>query len=185
MFCSGLWFLRDTILRGDQSNHSLPPDVVHSLLCCAASSKGLLAECTSKIHNLATSYPSTPSTLWPFLKNSEINWFQDPKVQNSSISKMTSQLDEANSLAGVMEEHGYSCSSSEVVFQAVISQFGLIDELAVAKVIGMMARTHTGLDDSGMMPSLTAVLGNAGGSGNGNFKVYVSNLDACASTRGS
>lgn len=159
-------------MRGDRSNHTLPVDVVHSLLCCAASSKGLLAECANEIHSLATSCPSTPPTLWPFLKSSEINLFQDPKVRKSSISNMTSHLDMANSLAGVMEEHGYPCSSSEAVLQAVIGQFGLIDELAVAKVIGMMARTHTGLDDSGMMPSLAAVLGNAGESGNGNSKPY-------------
>lgn len=66
-----------------------------------------------------------------------------------------------SSLAGVMEELGYACTASEAAFAEVLDAYGApVDELAVAEVMGMVARTHSGLEDpSGTQASLAAALG--------------------------
>lgn len=68
----------------------------------------------------------------------------------------------ASSLAGVMEEAGYACTASEAAFAEVLDGCGSpVDEVAVAEVVGMVARTHSGLDDpSGTQASLAAALGS-------------------------
>lgn len=67
----------------------------------------------------------------------------------------------AGSLGGVMEEMGYACTASEAAFAEVLETYGApVGEAAVAEVVGMVARTHSGLDDpSGTQASLAAALG--------------------------
>jgi CCR4-NOT transcription complex subunit 1 len=48
-------------------------------------------------------------------------------------------------LAGTMLELGYSCCSDEIAFRAVLRQSPEVDAQSVAAVLGMMARTHSGL----------------------------------------
>lgn len=165
----GLWFLRDKIIQVDRKHETLSAETAHRLLHCARANEEVFEDYVAEIQRIVVSNFAASSIISPLLKGSEKN---RQKLLSQSrpaeTNKMTNQLEMANSLAGVMEEHGYSCSTSQAVFRAVIAQFGAIDESAVARVVGMMARTHAGLDDSGMMPSLTAVLGDTGESENGN-----------------
>ena len=63
------------------------------------------------------------------------------------------------SLAAVMQENGYSCAKSEATFRAVLDVFDSLDEAEVARVLSVVARTHTGLPDtSGLMPGLAMLL---------------------------
>lgn len=54
------------------------------------------------------------------------------------------------SLAELMQEMGYSCCATVEECHKTLVQFGINGLTAsnVAKVIGMMARTHTGLMDN-------------------------------------
>ena len=63
------------------------------------------------------------------------------------------------SLSAVMQENGYSCAKSAETFREILGIFGNVDAGEVAKVVAMMARTHTGLPDtSGLMPGLSMLL---------------------------
>lgn len=53
--------------------------------------------------------------------------------------------DGGTKLASCMLELGYSCTSDEIVFRGVTRRCPAIDEQAVAEVLGVLARTHTGL----------------------------------------
>ena len=54
------------------------------------------------------------------------------------------------SLADMMQEMGYGCCASMDECRKSLVQFGAnsLTASAVAKVIGMMARTHTGLTEN-------------------------------------
>lgn len=54
---------------------------------------------------------------------------------------------QASSLAGVLEDLGYSSTSSSAAFQDVVRQVDTVDEAAVASMIAMMMRTHDNLHD--------------------------------------
>jgi len=61
--------------------------------------------------------------------------------------------------AAGMQENGYSCAKSKETFRAVLDVFDTLDEAEVARVLGVVARTHTGLPDtSGLMPGLAMLL---------------------------
>ncbi len=60
---------------------------------------------------------------------------------------MAGGLVAAAGLAGVVEDLGYPCSQSEAAFASVLSKFPGVDESAVAGLLGMMVRTHSGLED--------------------------------------
>merc|ERR1712078_467344 len=63
------------------------------------------------------------------------------------------------SLAAAMQENGYSCAKSEETFRAVLDVFDALDEAEVARMLGVVARTHTGLPDaSGLVPGLANLL---------------------------
>lgn len=50
-------------------------------------------------------------------------------------------------LAGVIADLGYGCTQTESALEDVVKQFPSVDEPAIARVLGMMVRTHTKLDD--------------------------------------
>jgi CCR4-NOT transcription complex subunit 1 len=61
---------------------------------------------------------------------------------------MADALSQAHSLAGVMEEAGPSCSTTETRFQDILKHLSAPTETAVAEVFGMLARTSEGDGDS-------------------------------------
>ncbi|BBN05282.1 CCR4-NOT transcription complex subunit 1 [Marchantia polymorpha subsp. ruderalis] len=61
---------------------------------------------------------------------------------------MVQQLTNANHAAAVMEELGYSCTSDVECFKEILALFPSITAKDVARLVGMIARTHKGLDDA-------------------------------------
>lgn len=71
---------------------------------------------------------------------------------------MALELDGATHAADVMEEAGYSCSSDVQHCRDLLGQFSRIDEAEVARIAGMVARTHSGLGDyHGVHPSFSGM----------------------------
>lgn len=53
--------------------------------------------------------------------------------------------DDTSMLSGVMAQLGYSCCANSDIFSKVLSQFNNITDQDIAKAIGLIAMTHTGL----------------------------------------
>ncbi|KAI5070413.1 hypothetical protein GOP47_0014756 [Adiantum capillus-veneris] len=56
-------------------------------------------------------------------------------------------LDNALEASDVMEELGYNCTIGITKCKEFLSLFPVLDEPCIARIIAMVARTHTGLDD--------------------------------------
>ena len=68
-------------------------------------------------------------------------------MQLESLS-ISSQMSTACAAADLMKDLGYSCTSSVSNLEEVLAQYPNTNEQDLAHIIGMMAATHTGLDDS-------------------------------------
>ena len=86
--------------------------------------------------------PKNPTFL-PLLKAEE----QIISTDSALPSSMAGGSLQASSLAGILEELGYSSTSSSAAFQDVLRQVDDADEAAIASMIGMMMRTHSTLND--------------------------------------
>ena len=84
----------------------------------------------------------TPTFL-PLLRAEE----QTVPVDLALPISMAGGTTQASSLAGVLEDLGYGCTSSSAAFKDVLRQIGAIDEAAIASVLAMMMRTHSNLTD--------------------------------------
>jgi CCR4-NOT transcription complex subunit 1 len=54
-------------------------------------------------------------------------------------------IEDTSMLTGVMAQLGYSCCSNTTIFSKVLTQFPNVNEQDIARVIGLIATTHTGL----------------------------------------
>lgn len=73
----------------------------------------------------------------------------DAVSSSSSISTdVMGQLDNAVEAADILEELGYSCTIGTTQCKEILALFPPLHESNVAQIIGMVARTHTGLEDS-------------------------------------
>ena len=64
-------------------------------------------------------------------------------------------------IASVMEELGYKCSSSAQQFGALLNQYPEVNEDDYARMFGVIARTHTGLEDGfGLHNSFNNLIGH-------------------------
>ncbi|KAJ7514921.1 hypothetical protein O6H91_23G065800 [Diphasiastrum complanatum] len=68
------------------------------------------------------------------------------ELQN--LEGIISRLNSVASIAEIMEEIGYSCTVDVQHFLDLLSLFPPPDDKDIAKVVGMVACTHTGLEDS-------------------------------------
>ncbi|CAH1270308.1 CNOT1 [Branchiostoma lanceolatum] len=108
---------------------------------------------------LKQDFPSErcPVVLTPFLF---------PDKQDITIERLVSQAESSTvprdmmegSLAELMQEVGYGCCASVEECRNTLLQFGVreVTPAVVARVLGMMARTHVGLSDSIPLQSLTS-----------------------------
>ena len=71
-----------------------------------------------------------------------------PSALNKVLSSMTVP-------AELMEDIGYSCCATSRNLRTLFGQFPPLTEAQVAQIVGMMSRTHTGLDDSFPMFAFT------------------------------
>jgi len=67
-------------------------------------------------------------------------------------SNTTEAVSAAVEAAGLMEDLGYGCCSSAANLEEVLSSCPALDEAGVAKLLAMMARTHSGLADGMLLP---------------------------------
>ena len=92
-----------------------------------------------------------PVILGPLLYPESEDLALDKLTDTSSMPKSVFDA----SLAEMILERGYSCTASPEECRGTLMQFGVreLTPASVAKVLGMMARTTTGLNDQGQMTS--------------------------------
>ena len=56
---------------------------------------------------------------------------------------MSAESESAAGIAGVVEELGYGCTASEAAFKVVLDQFEVVDETALARVLGVLMREQS------------------------------------------
>lgn len=57
------------------------------------------------------------------------------------------QLDNAVEASDIMEELGYNCTVGAAQCKEFLSFFSVLNEDSIARIMAMVARTHTGLED--------------------------------------
>ncbi|KAI8491153.1 CCR4-NOT transcription complex subunit 1, partial [Branchiostoma belcheri] len=98
-----------------------------------------------------------PVVLTPFLYPDKQDITIDRLVSQAEASTVPRDMMEG-SLAEMMQEVGYGCCASVEECRNTLLQFGVreVTPAVVARVLGMMARTHVGLSDSIPLQSLTS-----------------------------
>jgi CCR4-NOT transcription complex subunit 1 len=81
-----------------------------------------------------------------FLSSRKFKYFSTSGLppQESMVLKLNS----ANNVADLMEELGYGCTSDVEHCKEIFGMFPAVSEKDVAGLVGMIARTHKGLEDS-------------------------------------
>ncbi|KAL3683907.1 hypothetical protein R1sor_001929 [Riccia sorocarpa] len=145
---------------------ALTADVLRSF----QQSEGLSKHVPDFLKALASVSPDVEPSLMltPLLKEevNEVNClrkFEDfATLVVSTSEEMVQQLTAANDLASVMEELGYSCTSDVEYCKEIFSLFPTITVKDVGHLVGMIARTHKGLEDSqGTHQTFSAALCNS------------------------
>ena len=75
--------------------------------------------------------------------------FESLSTSNGLVSDdILTQLEEATDVANIMEELGYGCTIDVSHCKDILSFFSPLKEETVSKIISMVVRTHTGLEDA-------------------------------------
>nr|XP_006813651.1 PREDICTED: CCR4-NOT transcription complex subunit 1-like [Saccoglossus kowalevskii] len=113
------------------------------------------------LNTLKRDFPrhQVPVVLAPLLYSEKQDVTMDRLIGNV-VNVPKAMMD--GSLADTLLEIGYGCCATVEECRNTLVQFGVncITPISVAKVLGMMARTHTGLADQMSLQSLTAPGGN-------------------------
>ena len=132
----------------------------HGLLALVQEQEGFTeTEETAVLEALKKAHPSAGSTqlMYPLLLRSRVPGVL-PIVPGSS-SRLNKRLSAATlsrlrasvSVADLMEDLGYASAATTENLRLVFGQFASLKPQDVARIIGMMSRTHTGLEESAMV----------------------------------
>ena len=125
-----------------QAAGQIPSSLQHCLVLAIVSSS-LLHESHAELEQVLSKLALGKSvTLLPLLNSAgSESAAVDPAV-------MAVEVASATGLAGIMEDLGYACTQTESAFRDVLHQYrSTLDEAVLANVLGMMARTHSNLDN--------------------------------------
>eukprot|EP00898_Chlorokybus_atmophyticus_P005844 jgi/Chlat1/6260/Chrsp44S05774 len=143
---------------------SLPEDFVHKLCCTLKSqhSSGQFADLIPARWDHEKRWSLRPLFLDELQEVNCLRDFTAEAVAPFELAHLASQLATNVRMADVFEELGYSSCASKTQFLEVVDSAGglVVNEKEVARLLGMMARTHTGLEDSqGVHLAFCTVLG--------------------------
>ncbi|XP_056008647.1 CCR4-NOT transcription complex subunit 1-like isoform X3 [Ostrea edulis] len=156
----------DSSLKQEGGLQDAPIEVIHLLLTSLFKCKDNFGIGTEQkevfIRTLKKDFPfeRVPVILGPLLYPDAEDLFIEKLADTSTMPK--SALDA--SLAEMIHEAGYSCTTSIEECRGSLMQFGVreISPSSVAKVLGMMARTPTGLDGQNMQQAHTSLAPGSG-----------------------
>eukprot|EP01050_Picozoa_sp_SAG11_P016654 SAG11_NODE_2300_length_3551_cov_1.734067_2_plen_367_part_00 len=136
---------------------TLPKQMHHDLLFFLRTREGFTKQRATLMSFLHSSFPQdeAPAVLSPLMfADSDDMCFKRPFVNEVDLAmqieslSISSQMATACSAADLMKDLGYSCTSSVANLEEVLAQYPNTNEEDLAHIVGMMASTHTGLDDS-------------------------------------
>ncbi|KAH9627459.1 hypothetical protein KSS87_006150 [Heliosperma pusillum] len=118
--------------------------------------------------SLMQSKEGVPSVLGPMIVD-ELN---DTKLlrnmdlfydSNDDFDSLVAEMEKEISMADVMKELGYGCSTDASKCKEILSLYLPLNEITVARILGTVVRTHAGLEDSSTAFSafLSAIGSNA------------------------
>eukprot|EP01045_Picozoa_sp_COSAG04_P035455 COSAG04_NODE_8193_length_1008_cov_1.465347_1_plen_313_part_10 len=145
-------------LSDPNSFAALPKQMQHDLLFFLRTRDGFTRQRNALLQYLRNAFPEdeAPAVLGPllFADSHEMACLRRPfisdvesAVQLESLS-ISSQMSTACSAADLIKDLGYSCTSSVSNLEEVLAQYPNTNEEDLAHIVGMMASTHSGLDDS-------------------------------------
>ncbi|KAI9907695.1 hypothetical protein PsorP6_004703 [Peronosclerospora sorghi] len=149
-------FLRSKIPEISSCGAKLPSDVLHSLVFVLRMKKefrGDVAEADSFLASISSAHPNDMGSLeMAPLTMGDFEQVDCKSVADSSLlSKLISDVSSSCLFYEVMEDVGYSCTSSPQAFRTLLAEAGLgkaptIPPAQVAGMLAMLSRTYTGLD---------------------------------------
>lgn len=135
---------------------SVSEDLIEQILLFLHQSEGLSKHVPAFLEALSLLQPKAQNSLLltPLFTN-EVNVVNSLRVFESHCTStgqvsddMLTQLEEATDVASVMEELGYGCTIDVSHCKDILSLFSPLKEETVSKIISMVVRTHTGLEDA-------------------------------------
>eukprot|EP01048_Picozoa_sp_COSAG05_P024906 COSAG05_NODE_6084_length_1025_cov_1.123110_1_plen_256_part_10 len=145
-------------LSDPNSFAALPKQMHHDLLYFLQTRDGFSRQRNSMLQYLRSAFPDdeAPAVLHPlfFVDSGEMACLRRPLVEQIEMASqlqslsISSQMTNACSAADLIKDLGYSCTSSVEALMEVLAQYPNTDEEDLAHIVGMMAATHSSLDDS-------------------------------------
>ncbi|KAE9361601.1 CCR4-NOT transcription complex subunit 1 [Phytophthora fragariae] len=149
-------FLRTKIPEISTCGAKLPSDVLHSLVFVLRMKKEFhadVAETDSFLASISSAHPNDMGSLEmaPLTMGDPEHVDCEPVMDADSLSKLISDVSSSCLFYELMEDVGYSCTSSPQAFRTLLAEAGLakaptIPPVQVAGMLAMLSRTYTGLD---------------------------------------
>ncbi|CAH0481315.1 unnamed protein product [Peronospora belbahrii] len=149
-------FLRSKIPEISSCSTKLPSDVLHSLIFVLRMKKEFhvkIAETDSFLASISSAHPNDMGSLEiaPLIMGNLEHVDCEPVTDSDSLSKLISDVSSSCLFYELMEDVGYSCTSSTQTFRTLLAEAGLamastIPPAQVAGMLAMLSRTYTALD---------------------------------------
>ncbi|WRX18737.1 CCR4-Not complex component [Theobroma cacao] len=125
-------------------------------------SEGLIKYVDSFMQMVALKYPKerTPLILVPWLKDDvkedrlprNLDMFQS--CNENDFDFLLVEMESETSMADIMREVGYRCTTDSTHCKEVLSNFLPLNEVTLSRILSTVARTYTGLKDSQLSHSI-------------------------------
>uniref|UniRef100_A0AAV1VFM7 CCR4-NOT transcription complex subunit 1 n=1 Tax=Peronospora matthiolae TaxID=2874970 RepID=A0AAV1VFM7_9STRA len=149
-------FLRAKIPEISSCGAKLPSDVLHSLVFVLRMKKEFrvdVAETDSFLASISSAHPNDMGSLEmaPLTMGDPEYVDCNPVTDPDALSKLISDVSSSCLFYELMEDVGYSCTTSSQAFRTLLAEAGLaksptIPPAHVAGMLAMLSRTFTGLD---------------------------------------
>jgi hypothetical protein len=150
-------------LAANKETASLPLSTFHAVLAfvqrrpeeLSVQDEALLLEALKKAHPTAGS----SSLMYPLLvasRASSVLPVATVATNKKRLSgNLTTKLRASASVAELMEDLGYASAATAENLRVVLAQFPALKPTDVSRIVAMMSRTHTGLEESAMLHTFT------------------------------
>ena len=148
-------------LPNSKDSYHMPVDTFHSLLYFVQNNPasfseaevGVVAEALKKNHHSQDAGP----VMYPLLRRDGRQPESLIIPRKSTAHQLLTKINSQSRVADVMEDLGYACAATSRNLKIILNHFPLFKsqdiEVEIARIIGMMSRTHTGLEENGEMYS--------------------------------
>ncbi len=150
-------------LAANKEAATLPLTTFHAVLAfiqrrpeeLTVQDEALLLEALKKAHPTAGS----SSLMYPLLVASRASSVLPVAAvatkQKRLSGNLTTKVRTSTTVADLMEDLGYASAATAENLRVVLAQFPALKPTDVSRIIGMMSRTHTGLEESAMLHTFT------------------------------